>query len=183
MFLAKVNKNLVLRPSLAQRLSNLWFSSSSNASNDDQAKIAAESSKKGTKKSIIEDVPDKDTYWEYHQKDLGRIYDKKPIKVNVKEGKIYMWCSCGWSKSQPFCDGSHKNRHWKTKLQPVPWTAQETKEVWFCACKQTKHRPFCDGTNKEPHVQEATDSVIKYWTSPFAFTSNQAFLISNLNFW
>jgi len=27
--------------------------------------------------------------------------------VEVEEGKTYYWCSCGKSKNQPFCDGSH----------------------------------------------------------------------------
>ena len=30
------------------------------------------------------------------------------IKVDLEEGKEYHWCSCGMSKKQPFCDGSHK---------------------------------------------------------------------------
>ena len=30
----------------------------------------------------------------------GRIYDKKPFKVHLIQGKKYAWCCCGWSKSQ-----------------------------------------------------------------------------------
>nr|WP_240538596.1 CDGSH iron-sulfur domain-containing protein [Rhodoferax sp. PAMC 29310] len=26
----------------------------------------------------------------------------------MEQGKDYYWCACGLSKSQPFCDGSHK---------------------------------------------------------------------------
>ena len=33
---------------------------------------------------------------------------KNPYKVKVEKGKTYSWCSCGLSKKQPFCDGSHK---------------------------------------------------------------------------
>ena len=36
------------------------------------------------------------------------IAAKSPFAVNVEKGKDYYWCSCGKSKSQPFCDGSHK---------------------------------------------------------------------------
>ena len=28
--------------------------------------------------------------------------------ADVEKGKDYYWCACGLSKSQPFCDGSHK---------------------------------------------------------------------------
>ena len=31
-----------------------------------------------------------------------------PFAVNVEKGKDYWWCSCGRSKAQPFCDGTHK---------------------------------------------------------------------------
>ncbi|HEX4975029.1 MAG TPA: CDGSH iron-sulfur domain-containing protein, partial [Pseudomonadales bacterium] len=30
-----------------------------------------------------------------------------PFAVDVEAGKSYFWCSCGQSKKQPFCDGSH----------------------------------------------------------------------------
>lgn len=30
-----------------------------------------------------------------------------PYAVEVEEEKTYDWCSCGKSKNQPFCDGSH----------------------------------------------------------------------------
>jgi CDGSH-type Zn-finger protein len=32
---------------------------------------------------------------------------KQPIQVELEVGKSYYWCSCGHSKKQPFCDGSH----------------------------------------------------------------------------
>lgn len=32
-------------------------------------------------------------------------------------GKQYSWCLCGKSKSQPICDGMHKNVHYKIKLR------------------------------------------------------------------
>jgi CDGSH-type Zn-finger protein len=35
------------------------------------------------------------------------IAQKGPYPVPVEAGKSYYWCSCGLSKSQPFCDGSH----------------------------------------------------------------------------
>ena len=36
------------------------------------------------------------------------IAQTAPYKVELEAGKTYFWCACGQSKSQPFCDGSHK---------------------------------------------------------------------------
>ena len=72
------------------------------------------------------------------------IAAKVPCAVDMEQGKDYWWCACGKSKSQPFCDGSHKG----TEFTPMKYTASETKKVHFCACKQTKNAPLCDGTHK-----------------------------------
>jgi CDGSH-type Zn-finger protein len=69
---------------------------------------------------------------------------KAPIKVSVEAGKDYWWCSCGLSKSQPFCDGSHKG----TGLAPSKFTPASAGDLWFCACKATKKMPLCDGSHK-----------------------------------
>jgi len=68
---------------------------------------------------------------------------KTPIRVEVTAGQDVWWCSCGLSKNQPFCDGSHST----TDLLPMKWTAPETKAVFFCTCKQTKKDPLCDGSH------------------------------------
>ena len=39
----------------------------------------------------------------------------KPISHDVEEGQNYFWCSCGKSKNQPFCDGSHNSLEFKEK--------------------------------------------------------------------
>lgn len=72
------------------------------------------------------------------------IAQKAPYPVDVEAGKTYMWCACGRSKTQPFCDGSHK----ATTLTPVKFTAEESRKVFFCGCKQTSNAPLCDGTHK-----------------------------------
>ena len=67
----------------------------------------------------------------------------KPYLVDVKEGKTYLWCACGLSNRQPFCDGSHKC----TEFEPLKWIANESGEKLFCACKRTEKEPFCDGSH------------------------------------
>ncbi|XP_011696131.1 PREDICTED: CDGSH iron-sulfur domain-containing protein 3, mitochondrial [Wasmannia auropunctata] len=96
----------------------------------------------------------KDTYSASEQTDTGVIYDKKPFRIRLTAGKNYSWCLCGRSKSQPFCDGTHKDIFFKIKLRPIRFTVSETKDYWLCNCKQTSNRPFCDGTHKRPDIQE-----------------------------
>jgi len=68
---------------------------------------------------------------------------KGPFGVVVQKGKTYLWCACGLSKSQPFCDGSHK----ETDFEPVKYVAEEKVMVAFCGCNQSKHPPYCDDTH------------------------------------
>jgi CDGSH-type Zn-finger protein len=72
------------------------------------------------------------------------IAAKSPFAVNVEQGKDYWWCSCGKSKSQPFCDGSHKG----SEFNPVKYTAGESKAVYFCGCKHSGNGALCDGSHK-----------------------------------
>ena len=67
----------------------------------------------------------------------------EPIAVEVEEGKMYWWCTCGRSSKQPFCDGSHKD----TGFIPRGWEAPKTGKVFFCACKRSGKAPLCDGAH------------------------------------
>ena len=73
------------------------------------------------------------------------IADNSPIKASLEEGKAYFYCTCGRSKKQPFCDGSHKG----TSFEPMKFTAEATTQKWLCACKHTKNPPFCDGSHQK----------------------------------
>ncbi|MBO9433456.1 CDGSH iron-sulfur domain-containing protein [Ruegeria sp. R13_0] len=73
------------------------------------------------------------------------IAQDSPIPVEVEEGKSYFWCSCGQSKRQPFCDGSHKG----STFEPVKYTAEASKKVFFCGCKHTSKQPLCDGSHSK----------------------------------
>ena len=71
------------------------------------------------------------------------IGGRKPLPINVEAGKSYWWCACGRSKTQPFCDGSHKG----TGFAPKKVDITEPKTIAWCGCKHSKNAPFCDGTH------------------------------------
>jgi len=67
-----------------------------------------------------------------------------PYPTDVEAGQTYHWCPCGRSKTQPFCDGSHKD----TDFQPYAWTAVAQGIAYFCGCKSCKSVPLCDGSHE-----------------------------------
>jgi len=73
------------------------------------------------------------------------IADNKPTKVALKGGEEYYFCKCGRSKTQPFCDGSHKG----TGLTPQAFVADSDGDAFLCMCKQSANKPYCDGTHKK----------------------------------
>lgn len=77
--------------------------------------------------------------------DTPEIAQKAPYPVEVEEGKNYFWCTCGKSKSQPFCDGSHKG----SEFAPMKYTADASKKVFFCGCKHSANAPLCDGSHSK----------------------------------
>lgn len=95
--------------------------------------------------------------------DEPAIAATKPCLVALVEGQRYLWCSCGLSKTQPFCDNSHVG----TKFKPVLFKAQETDEELLCACKRTLGAPYCDGSHNSlsasygaPMEDTAADAVM-----------------------
>jgi sterol desaturase/sphingolipid hydroxylase (fatty acid hydroxylase superfamily)/CDGSH-type Zn-finger protein len=74
------------------------------------------------------------------------IYEKttvnEPATVTLTEG-VYLYCQCGYSKNQPFCDGSHHG----TKFQPMKFTIKKEREYKLCQCKGCAKAPFCDDSH------------------------------------
>ncbi len=90
-----------------------------------------------------------------------RIADTRPKPVDLKAGETVYWCSCGRSKRQPFCDGSHKG----TVFEPVAFTAEKADRYFFCQCKHTKTPPLCDGSHKRLTQEDfdASEGLRRVW--------------------
>lgn len=66
-----------------------------------------------------------------------------PVKQELAAG-TYLYCACGYSDNQPFCNGSHHG----TKHKPILFEISATRNVSLCTCKLSKTAPFCDGSHK-----------------------------------
>lgn len=73
-----------------------------------------------------------------------KTIENEPVLMEVEKG-THLWCQCGFSKSQPFCDGSHHG----TKIKPIPFEMKQTRTVKLCNCKITQTGPFCDNSHLE----------------------------------
>lgn len=89
--------------------------------------------------------------------DVPIIAATRPVKVELEEGKTYFWCSCGKSKNQPFCDGSHAG----TEMTPQKFTAEKSGDAFLCQCKASANAPFCDGTHARMGEAKAGDPAPK----------------------
>jgi CDGSH-type Zn-finger protein len=69
-----------------------------------------------------------------------------PHRTEVKAGKSILWCACGRSTRQPFCNFAHQG----TGIEPVSYTPAEDLTVALCGCKRTRNPPFCDGSHAKP---------------------------------
>jgi len=66
-----------------------------------------------------------------------------PYQVQLQAGRTYLWCRCGRSSNQPFCDGSHEG----SAFTPLSFTAESTGIFNLCGCKASDDKPFCDGSH------------------------------------
>jgi CDGSH-type Zn-finger protein/mannose-6-phosphate isomerase-like protein (cupin superfamily) len=78
-----------------------------------------------------------------NEADAPMIAARKGFLFELKAGTQYLWCRCGRSGSQPFCDGSHLG----TAFRPIAFRAARDEEVILCGCKHTGTAPLCDGTH------------------------------------
>jgi CDGSH-type Zn-finger protein len=71
-----------------------------------------------------------------------KIAQKSPYVMDMKAGK-YAYCTCGESKKDPFCDGSHTT----TEFTPEIIVIEEDRKVAWCGCKHSNKGAFCDGAH------------------------------------
>lgn len=63
--------------------------------------------------------------------------------TRLKQGEEILWCACGRSTEEPFCDGESCGR-----FKPVRYTPTRQQSVYsLCGCKYTKKPPFCDASH------------------------------------
>ena len=86
--------------------------------------------------------PDKQSDW-HKDHQIKQTATKEAASIHLTKGENYLWCACGRSANQPFCDGSHHG----TKIIPIKFTAKRSAEVKLCNCKKTAKGPFCDDTH------------------------------------
>ena len=79
---------------------------------------------------------------DHYMGDQPVIASKVPAVMKMEAGE-YWWCSCGKSKGQPFCDGSHKG----SSFTPQKVVIEETRNIAFCNCKHSANGAFCDGSH------------------------------------
>jgi len=105
----------------------------------------------------------------------GVIFDKKPVKLEVVEGKVYKWCTCGRSKKQVSTTPAFSTKFWYYVVslngriylyrmmaripRAVAWlepivlflTAHSLHSyvfTWVTKIRVYVLQPFCDGTHK-----------------------------------
>jgi ferredoxin len=102
-----------------------------------------------------------------------------PFPIELEQGSDYFWCSCGKSKNQPFCDGSHIG----SEFSPKKFTAVTTETAYLCGCKNTLNSPFCDGSHnnvKLPVEEKIFSALVQPDNREINITEEESILIASL---
>jgi len=70
---------------------------------------------------------------------------QSPYLISVEQGQSIVWCACGRSENQPFCDGAHSRA--ETGITPIVFKAEKTGRIALCGCRSSNNGQFCDGTH------------------------------------
>ena len=90
--------------------------------------------------------------------DQPKLGELRSFKVFLQQGQQVLYCSCGHSKTPPYCEKSclTVNQLTKQDFKPYLFEATESKIYGLCLCKYSKQPVLCDGTHK----------IFKGWTKP-----------------
>lgn len=83
--------------------------------------------------------------------DKGKGY---PLEITLDKGK-YKWCTCGYTKKVPFCDGTCKGD------KPLRFELKKKAKVKLCNCGLTKTPPYCDGKSHDKLEKKSKKSKKK----------------------
>ncbi len=72
-------------------------------------------------------------------------FQNEPFKASLEAGKEYLYCTCGLSRTFPFCDGSHEG----TGKEPIRFSVDVDTDKWLCRCGRSGRKPFCDGSHQQ----------------------------------
>lgn len=89
----------------------------------------------------------KSFYTGANEKEYYYMISKQPYKFHMQPGVVYSWCSCGFSATEPLCDGSHRTE--AEGKRSVKFQADNEQDVMLCMCKRTKTPPYCDDSHNQ----------------------------------
>lgn len=69
----------------------------------------------------------------------------EPFKASLDPDTEYLYCTCGLSKTFPFCDGSHEG----TGKMPIKFSVDVETDKWLCRCGRSGRKPYCDGSHQQ----------------------------------
>lgn len=83
------------------------------------------------------------------------MYGAYNIKGELKIGEVYSWCTCGFSREEPWCDRTCEqdkpdmvDENGERKYRPYRFQVNKDQTVFsICGCKYTQTPPVCDGTH------------------------------------
>ncbi len=82
----------------------------------------------------------------------------EPLKTTLAPGN-YLYCACGKSSDNPFCNGSHHG----TGIKPVFFEVKKERKMSLCTCKMTKTPPYCDLSHEG---MDSADNKVEQMKAP-----------------